>query len=250
MLRSLLPRLFGRCSQVRGFRRSTLVSPYAADIEVLEPRINLDGYIDITGIHVDITIPQYDAQGVLTGYINYSFGPTSDDYFGGPGAVTVSEYPADWDPENHHDYVIDTLPYQDVLMNTAAQNIVNDPPDYNLLLGSTCVGQTTAILQAGEVSGPWYVGDPWSGEGYDDWLEDWIPGTTPLIDQDIEGTGSSSSDDSGGASSGGNDSGSSGGPNTPAPPAPPAIDAPPQTAAPQPTPEPTPVLNSPIAVPM
>ena len=50
MLRSLLPRLFGRCSQVRGFRRSTLVSPYAADIEVLEPRINLDGYICLATI--------------------------------------------------------------------------------------------------------------------------------------------------------------------------------------------------------
>ena len=256
MLRCSLPRLFKRCSRVRNFRRQSPAIPYVADIEVLEQRINLDAFIDITGIHVDITIPQYDAQGLLTGYINYSYGPTSDDYFGGPGAVTVSEYPADYDPENHHDYVIDTLPYQDILMNTAAQNVVNSPPDYNLLLGSTCVGQTTGILQAGEVSGPWYVGDPWSGEGYDDWIEDWIPGTTPLIDQDIEGTGSSSSDDSGAASSGGNDSGSSGGPNTAVPPqtiVPPQTAVTPQTAVPPQTvvpPEPTPVLNSPIAIPM
>lgn len=190
-------------------------------IEPLECRINLDAYIDIEGVHVDITLPKYDEQGVLIGYVNYSYGPASGDYFGGPGTVTVSEHPADYDPENHHDYVIDTLPYQDALMTAAAQALVDNPPDYNLLLGSTCVGQTTAILQAGEISGPWYVGDPWSGGGFDDWLEDWIDGVTPLNDQDVEGTGSSSSDDSGGASSAGNDSGSSGGDNVPAPPPPP-----------------------------
>ena len=201
-------------------------------IETLECRINLDAYIDIEGVHVDITLPKYDDQGVLIGYVNYSYGPMpgSGDYFGGPGIVTVTPYPADYDPENHHDYVIDTLPYQDVLMTAAAQALVDNPPDYNLLLGSTCVGQTTAILQAGEISGPWYVGDPSTGYGYDDWLEDWIDGVTPLNDQDVEGTGSSSSDDSSGASSGGNDSGSSGGDNVPAPP--PAPMPPPATTPP------------------
>lgn len=203
-------------------------------VETLEQRVNLDAYIDIEGVHVDITLPKYDDQGVLIGYMNYSYGPTTGDYFGGPSAVTVGEHPADWDPENHHDYVIDTLPYQDVLMAAAAQALVDNPPDYNLLFGSTCVGQTTAILQAGEISGPWYVRDPWSGYGYDDWLEDWINGVTPLNDQDVEGTGSSSSDDSSGASSGGNDSGSSGGDNVPAPP-----------PAPMPTPAPATTTTNP-----
>lgn len=120
-------------------------------------------------------------------------------------------------------------------MAAAAQALVDNTPDYNLLLGSTCVGQTVAILQAGEISGPWYVGDPWSGYGFDDWLEDWIDGVTPLNDQDVEGTGSSSSDDSSGASSGGNDFGLSGGENVPAPP--------PQVSRPAPPTPPAPPMN-------
>jgi hypothetical protein len=218
MFSAILRRLI---SSIRHQGRRAPFAPAASAcvlIESLEQRVNLDAYIDIEGVHVDITLPEYDDQGVLIGYVNYSYGPTSDDYFGGRGAVTVKPYPADWDPENHHDYVIDTLPYQDALMTAAAQALVDNPPDYNLLLGSTCVGQTTAILQAGEISGPWYVGDPWTGHGYDDWLEDWIDGVTPLNDQDVEGTGSSSADDSSGVSGGGNDSGSSGGENVPAPP--------------------------------
>jgi hypothetical protein len=176
----------------------------------LEDRIHPDVWIDIEGIHVDITISKYDDQGVLIGYVNFSYGPASGDYFGGPGEVTVSEHGLDWDPNVHHDYRIDTVTAQDRDMMEYAEDMAENPPDYNLLLGNTCVGKTTDILEAGGIDGPWYVGDPWSGAGYDDWLEDWIPDVTALEDQDIEGTGSSSSDDSSGASSG-NDSGSSGG---------------------------------------
>lgn len=171
-----------------------------------------DVYIDITGIHVDITIPIYDENGRIIGYKNYSYGPVGN-VFGGPGIFINDTRPHDWDPENHHDYVIDTAPYQDELMRQKAEELSKNPPDYNVLIGNTCVGQTTVILQAGEIYGPWYSADPWTGHGYDDWLEDWIDNVRVLKDQDIEGTGSSSSDDYVGTSSGGNDSGSSGGGN-------------------------------------
>ena len=32
-------------------------------------------WIDIEDVHVDFTLPTYDANGTLVGYTNYSFGP-------------------------------------------------------------------------------------------------------------------------------------------------------------------------------
>lgn len=176
-------------------------------VELFERRINLDAYIDIEGVHVDITIPQYNDQGELVGYTNFSYGPTGA-LIGGPGDVTVTPYGLDYDPDVHHDYAIDTTPYQDRLMDQYARQVAEDPYNYNLLSGSTCVGFTCDVLDVADIDGPWYTFDPSSGYGFDDWLEDFIPGVRPLRDQDIEGTGSSTLDDSSGGTSG-NDSGSS-----------------------------------------
>jgi uncharacterized protein RhaS with RHS repeats len=165
----------------------------------------LSVWIDIETYHVDITIPRYDSCGNIIGYTNFSYGATTGNVFGGPGKVIVTDHGPDWDPNKHHDYRIDTTNDQDKQMLDRARYYVDNPPNYNLLFNNTCVGVTSDILDYGGIDGPWYVPDPASGYGFDDWLEDWIDGVHKLHDIDDESGGSSGSS---GSSS--NDGGSSG----------------------------------------
>jgi hypothetical protein len=58
-------------------------------------------------------------------------------------------HPAIWEPPSHMDYTISVTSQEERAMRATAETLNENPPDYNLLSGSTCVGVTTRILRSG-----------------------------------------------------------------------------------------------------
>ena len=126
---------------------------------------------------MDITLPQYDETGAITGWMNYSYAATSSDIVGGPGKITKTPFPADWDPREHHDFEIVTNPERDQDMMELAEELVLQGPNYNISLiaidedpTSTCGTVTGRILGAGGVEGNTLF-PPRGGISYPHWLE-------------------------------------------------------------------------------
>jgi RHS repeat-associated protein len=127
----------------------------------------LDIWVETDGFHVDFALPVYDLDGNTIGWKAYSYGPTPfsptgielEQYCGlVPGVVTTSQHPVgdpDWNPDDKYDYRIETTYQEDLKMAAEAEKWDRTPPNYNVVDGTTCVGYTFEVMDAGGLFPPW-----------------------------------------------------------------------------------------------